>query len=235
MKVLFILTLFISSHSYAIHCEWWQTEYSATVVDKHPRQGTSGVKEHPRKEYCRDKWKDADHHVKQFKNGPIAGWSNKGEVFKRWEQNEIQTVLEISPKLPVWTEVKNYFFRRAEKSIHNGNPATSELTQKSIVLDDLFFKYPDKLGAIGHETSHFLFPKLSLVDRSEFETLSGWDVEVKDDKVYVLPPKNPIKPDSIIDKEEDFTNYMELYISSPKQLKKTHPKMFNFFSKRYPL
>jgi hypothetical protein len=65
--------------------------------------------------------------------------------------------------------------------------------------------------------------------------LSGWDVEVKDDKIYVLPPKNPIKPDSIIDKEEDFTNYMELYISSPNQLKKTHPNMFEFFSKRYPL
>ena len=162
MKVFFILTLFISSHSYAIHCEWWQTEYSATVVDKHPRQGTSGVKEHPRKKYCRDKWKDADHHIKQFKNGPIAGWSNKGEVFKKWKQNEIQTLLEILPKLPVWTEVKNYFFRRAEKSIHKGNPATSELTQKSIVLYDLFFKYTDKLGAIGHETSLTIWSFISL-------------------------------------------------------------------------
>lgn len=234
MKVLFILTLFISSHSYAIQCEWWQTKYSATIVDKHPRQGTN-VREHPRKEYCKNRWANADIHIKQFKDDPIPGWSNNGETFTQWKQNEIQDVLEILPKLPAWTEIKNYFFRRADKSIHEGNPATSELTQRSIILYDLFFKHPDKLGTIGHEASHFLFPKLSPADLSEFETLSGWDIEVKDDKVYILPPKNPLKPDSVINKEEDFTNHMELYISSPKQLKKRNQKMFDFFSKRYPL
>lgn len=234
MKVLFILTIFISSHAHAIHCEWWQTKYSAAIIDKHPRQGTT-VREHPRREYCRNRWANADIHIKQFKDDPILGWTNKGEIFKKWKQDEIKVVLENLPKLPAWTEIKSYFFRRAEKSIYNGNSATSELTQKSIILYDLFFKYPDKLGAIGHEASHFLFPKLSLADRSEFETLSGWDVEVKDDKIYVLPPKTPLKPDSVIDKEEDFTNYMELYISSPNQLKRKNPKMFDFLSKRYPL
>jgi len=74
MKVIFILTLFISTHSYAIHCKWWQTKYSATIVDKHPRQGTGGVRKHPRKEYCRNKWVDADIHIKQFKDDPIFGW-----------------------------------------------------------------------------------------------------------------------------------------------------------------
>lgn len=70
MKVLFILTLLIPSHSYAIQCEWWQTKYSATIVDKHPRQGTT-VREHPRKEYCKNKWANADIHIKQFKDDPI--------------------------------------------------------------------------------------------------------------------------------------------------------------------
>lgn len=233
MKILFILTLFIPSHSYAINCEWWQTKYSATTVNKHPKQGK--VREHPRSEYCKNRWTDADIHIKQLKDDPILGWQNKGEIFKKWKKDEMQVVLEVLPKLPVWAETKNYFFRRAEKSINHGNPATSELTQRSIILYDLFFKYPNKLGAIGHETSHFLFQKLSLADMTEFETLSGWDIKIKNDKVYVIPPKKPIKPDSVIDKEEDFTNHMEFYISTPDELKKMNPKMFEFISKRYPL
>lgn len=234
MKIFFIFTIFISTHSYATHCEWWQRKYSAAVVDKHPRKGTI-VREHPRSEYCRDRWPDANLYIKQFKNDPIVGWSHKGEIFKKWKEDEIQVVLEVLPILPTWAKVKEYFFHRSEKSIKNGNPATSELTHRSIVFYDLFFKHPNKLDVIGHEASHFLFPKLSPTDLAEFETLSGWDIEVKDDKVYNLPPKKPLKPDSVIDNEEDFTNHMELYISSPNQLKKTNPKMFNFFLKRYPL
>jgi hypothetical protein len=234
MKFIFIFSILFSTHSYAINCEWWQTKYSAAIVDKHPRQ-RSTVRQHPRKEYCRNKWKNADTYIKQFKNEPIPGWSNKGEIFTKWKQAEIQIVIEILPKLPAWTEIENYSFRRANKSIHDGNPATSELTQRSIILYDLFFKHPNKLSAIGHEASHFIFPKLSPGDLGEFETLSGWDIEIKNDKVYVLPPKDPLKPDSVINKEEDFTNYMEFYISSPNQLKKRNPKMYDFLSKRYPL
>jgi hypothetical protein len=67
------VSFLLVSPAHAIKCEWWQAKYSAASVDKHPRQGTTGVREHPRKEYCRDKWKDAGHHVKQFKDGHIAG------------------------------------------------------------------------------------------------------------------------------------------------------------------
>lgn len=235
MKIFFILALFtFSPLSYAIHCEWWQTKYSATTVDEHPRQGTT-VREHPRREYCKNKWPNAETHIKQFKDDSILGWPTEKEIFKKWKQNEIKVVLEILPKIPIWAEIKNYSFHRAIKSIHTGNPATSELTRKSIIFYDLFFKYPDKLGAIGHEASHFLFPKLSPTALAEFETLSGWDVEIKNNKVFVIPPKKPLRPDSLIDKEEDFTNHMELYISSPNQLKKINSKMFDFFSTRYPL
>jgi hypothetical protein len=104
--LLMILSLFILSPAHAVKCEWWQTKYSAASVDKHPRQGTRGVQEHPRKEYCRDKWKDAGLHLQQFKNEQIVGWTHKGEVFKKWNRTEIQTLLEILPKLPVWTEIK---------------------------------------------------------------------------------------------------------------------------------
>lgn len=206
----------------------------ASKIPKHQREGHA-VSKHPRQEHCREKWKGADHYVSLFKDDPIPGWNKKGEAFKKWNRAEIQAVLALLPKLPVWAKIEKYTFRRADKSIHKGNSATSELTRKAIVFYDSFFSHKDKLSVVGHEASHFLFPKLSPAELLEFSELSGWDVEVKKDKVYVLPPKKPLMLDSVINKEEDFTNHMELYISNPKRLKERNLKMFEFFAKRYPL
>jgi hypothetical protein len=234
--LLAILAFFILSPAYAIKCEWWQTKYSAASVDKHPRQGTSGVREHPRKEYCRDKWKDSSLHIKHLRDEPIVGWPQKGEVFKKWNRPEIQKLLEILPKLPVWTEIKNYNFYRAIKSIHEGNTATSEVTYGSIILYDQFFKNGSKFSDLVHESGHHLFKKISLAEEDEFATLSGWREEVtKDRKVYILPPINLIKPDSYLNKEEDFTNHLEIFYKNPKLYKQSHPKIFEFLQKRYPL
>lgn len=222
-----------SRESWAIECQWWQTKVRAAIIPKHQRQGHT-VSKHPRQEHCRERWNGADRYINQFKDDPIPGWSNKGETFKKWSRTEIQTVLEILPKLPYWTKIEQYTFRRADKSIHKDNPATSELTTKTIVLYDKFFTYRDKLGAVGHEASHFLFPSLSSGDLATFADLSGWDVEVKSDKIYVLPPKKPLQADSVLNKEEDFTNYMELYISNPRKLKEQNSKMYEFLLKRYP-
>ncbi|MGE3610736.1 MAG: hypothetical protein AB7I27_14180 [Bacteriovoracaceae bacterium] len=233
---LMVLSIFILSPAYAINCEWWQTKYSASSVDKHPRQGTRGVQEHPRKEYCRDKWKSAGLYLKQFKDKPIVGWPHNGEVFKKWNRAEIQTLLEILPTLPVWTEIKNYKFYRAIKSIHEGNSATSEVTYGSIILYDQFFKDGSRPSDLVHESGHHLFKKFSLVEEDEFASLSGWREEVaKDRKVYILPPVNLIKPDSYLNKEEDFTNHLEIFYENPKLYKQNHPKVFEFLQKRYPL
>ncbi len=234
MKILFILTLFISSHSYAIQCEWWQTKYSATTVNKYPKQGK--VREHPRREYCKDRWPNADIHIKQFKDDPVLGWPHKGEVFKKWNKNEIQVVLELLPKLPTWTESNKYSFRRAIKSIHEGNSATSEVTYDSIILYDLFFKDRKKSSILVHESGHHLLKKLSLLELEEFANLSGWREEVsKDRKVYILPPKNLVKPDSSLNKDEDFTNHLEIFFENPSNYKRNHPKIYDFLQKRYPL
>ena len=85
----------------------------------------------------------------------------------------MQVVLEVLPNLPTWTQIENYTFRRAGKSIHEGNPATSELTKKTIILYDIFSTYKDKLGAIGHEASHFVLQELTDLEITEFEKLSG--------------------------------------------------------------
>lgn len=237
MKYCLVLLLLVlmQSPAYAIKCEWWQTKYSAASVDKHPRQGTRGVQEHPRKEYCKDKWKDAGLYVKQFRDEPINGWPHKGEVFKKWNRTEIQTLLEILPKLSIWTEIRNYKFYRAIKSIYEGNSATSEVTYGSIILYDQFFKDGSKPSDVVHESGHHLFKKISLTEEDEFATLSGWREVTKDRKIYILPPANLVKPDSYLNKEEDFTNHLEIFYENPKLYKQNHPKVFEFLQKRYPL
>lgn len=232
MKLLLFLILYVPS-VYSVECQWWQTKYSAATVDRHPRQGTSGVREHPRKEYCRNKWIDADIYFKQFSDDPIVGWSHKGEVFKKWERSEIQLLLEILPTLPAWTEVKNYNFRRAKDSMYKGNSASSELIHKSIIFYDLFFKEQNKKSIIVHESSHHIYKKLGPEGVNEFVDLSGWKLEVdKAGRVYEIPPKILIKPDSSVSKEEDFSNHVEEFYVSPDSYAKKYPRIHQFLKGR---
>lgn len=237
MKFLLIaLSFFLLSPSYAVKCEWWQTKYSASIVDKHPRQGTKGVGEHPRKEYCRDRWKDSSLYIKQFNDEPIPGWPIKAEIFKEWRREEIKLILEILPTLPSWTGVRNYNFRRAKFSIHKDNAATSELSGGAIIFYDQFFKEKSKKSVIVHESSHHLYKQLSPKEIADFLGLSGWTVEVaKDGKIYESAPKKLILPDSGTEKDEDFANHLQIYYQNPGSYKASYPKIYDFFMQRYPL
>lgn len=234
MKLLLLLILFIPK-AYSVECQWWQTKVSASDIDKHPRQQTT-VRQHPRAEHCRNRWKDADVHIKQFSDDPIIGWSHKGEVFKKWDRSEMQIILEILPTLPSWAEVKNYNFRRAKDSMYKGNPASSELTNGSIIIYDQFFKENNKKSIVVHESSHHLYKKVVPKDIADFLSMSGWVVEVTPyGKVYESPPKKLILPDSASEKDEDFANHIESYYQNPISYKASYPKLYDFFKQRYPL
>ncbi len=231
MKLLLLLILFVPK-AYSVECQWWQTKVSASDIDKHPRKQTT-VRQHLRAEHCRNRWKDADVHIKQFSDDPIVGWSHKGEVFKKWERSEIQLLLEILPTLPAWIEVKNYNFRRAKNSMYKGNSASSELINKSIILYDQFFKERNKKSIVVHESSHHIYKKLGPEGVNEFVDLSGWKLEVdKAGKVYEIPPKVLIKPDSSVSKEEDFSNHVEEFYVSPDSYTKKYPKIHQFLKGR---
>ncbi len=228
----FLLLILLIPEAYSVECQWWQSKVSASDVDKHPRQQTT-VRQHPRVEHCRNRWKDADVHIKQFSDDPIIGWSHKGEVFKKWNRSEVQLMLEILPTLPSWTEVKNYNFRRAKDSMYKGNPASSELVHKSIIIYDQFFKEQNKKSVIVHESSHHIYKNLGPDGVNDFVDLSGWKLEVdKAGQVFEIPPKVLLKPDSSISKEEDFSNHVEEFYISPETYAKKYPKIYQFLKGR---
>jgi hypothetical protein len=229
----FVFLIFISN-AYAIDCEWWQTKVRAHKVSSHDRNG-SQVTPHPRKEHCRERWKNSDLHIKNFINSPIIGWPHQ-EKFKKWTRQEMRTVLEVLSILPDWTESKKYSLYRAGDSIRKGNSATSEIRNSAIVLYDSFFKEKHKASLLVHESAHHLFQKVSINEMNEFATLSGWTISVSEDrKVYEVPPKKLINPDSALNKEEDFSNHLEKFYLDPKKYIKQYPQIYEFFQKRWPL
>ena len=238
MKLCYLLFLYLATVSFqalALNCEWWQAKVSTHIVREHER-GNSKVATYERNEHCREKWNNADKYIKQFKNTSIDDWPHKTERFKRWTQNEIKLMLKILSKLPSWAEVENYNFSRVTRSISMGNTATSELASKSIVFYDLFFEKKNKSSIIVHEASHHLYAKLNSQVIVEFLELSGWTIQTtKDGKIFEIPPKKPIKIDSSLGKDEDFANHLESYFENPRNYKLSHPKLYDFFQKRYPL
>lgn len=207
MKFLLLLIAIYLPKVYAIECSWWQTKYSAAIVDKHPRKKTI-VREHPRREYCRDKWKDAGVYIKQFKDIIPSSWPHKEELFKSWTKEETRVVLEILERLPDWGHKEKYQFHRAKNSVTKSNPATSDIKDGLIVLYDEFFKRPKKEVILVHEFGHHLYNNFSEDDKNEFAVKSGWHLNIdKNGQVFELPPEKLILEDSALNKEEDFTNH----------------------------
>ena len=166
--------LFFASPVSALECQWWQTQVDGSTIPRHPRQGHS-VRQHPRTEHCREKWKGADHHVKLFKNDPLPGWNPK-EQFRTWKREETETILQLIPTLPEWTRIETHQLYRAIKSIQGNNPATHESTTRSIVLYDQFFSEKRKDAILVHEASHQIYDRLGPSDIGEFFDLAGWSL-----------------------------------------------------------
>ncbi len=228
-----LLTLLISIPSaWAIQCPWWQTQVDGSRIPRHPR-GRQTVKNHPRKEHCRERWKGADTYIQQFRNDPIKGWPHK-EVFKPWSRAEMEKLLRILPTLPAWAELGKYQFLRATKADTEGNPARSEVTNGAIVLYDIFFTHHDQSAIIAHESAHHLFKKLTPLDINNFVTHSGWSYEAnfQTRKVFKRPPSNPIQPDSILGEDEDFANNVEEFFKAPDRLQKSRPMIYNFLKEK---
>lgn len=225
--------LFFASPASALECKWWQTQVDGSTIPRHPRQGHS-VRQHPRNEHCREKWKGADTYIKQFRNDPIKGWPHK-EIFKAWTKSETESLLQLLSSLPSWAEANQYQFYRALKSDIADNPARSELIHKSIIFYDSFFIEKNKPAIIVHESAHHLYQRLGQNDKDTFKNLSGWfpKVDLQTRSVFEHPPIKLIKSDSSTSVEEDFTNHVEEFFKSPNNYQKSHPQLYKFLNGRF--
>lgn len=219
------------SSAFAIECEWWQTKYSAAIVRKHPRKQTV-VRKHPRKEYCREKWPNADYYIKSFKDKPEPN-VELAEPTQIWNKTEIETILKILAEIPQTFEMENYHFYRSNKSKHPQNPASIDKLTRSIVLYDPFFTASNKPQILVHESGHYLFSKLPTKEKSEFAMASGWTKVIVNGSEVYLPPTKLIKDDSSDSQDEDFANYLELYLDDKASLKAKNQKVFDLFEKRF--
>lgn len=235
LRVLIIAhALFISFSCNALECEWWQTKVKSHPVKNHQRNGEA-VKDHLRKEHCREKWKHSNTAIHLFKNDVPKSWPNKSEKFKQWTRLEISKLLDVYSKLPDWIRNENISLYRAQKSIFPTNIATTDITTDSIAFYDTAMSRNLYTVAFQHELAHVLYKKLSVAEINKISELSGWRIEVKKNKVYELPPEIPIIKDSVISIEEDFSNLIEVYLQNSDKLKQLKPKLFQYFKKRFPL
>lgn len=125
-------------------------------------------------------------------------------------------------------------FHRAEKSSKSAkNPAASDKTTDSVTIYDEFYKRSNKETIVGHEMAHLLFKKLSPDDITSFTDLAGWTIKVEGNQVFEVPPGKVLIRDSIIDKEEDFANSVEIFFTDPSRLRNHNQKLFDFFQKRF--
>ncbi len=230
--LLMVVSVFMLFPAYAIECEWWQSKVKSHQVKKYERKGFP-VSAHPRLEHCREIWKHADEIISAFKDSAPSNWT-KEEKFKAWSQKEIREILKAYGRLPEWLVNLHESFHRAEMSSKSiKNPAASDKTTDSVTIYDEFYKRSNKEAIVGHEMAHLLFKRLSSEDITSFTDLAGWTVKVDGNQVFEVPPSKFLIQDSVIDKEEDFANLIEIFFSEPSKLKNHNPKLFDFFQKRF--
>lgn len=214
----------------ALTCPWWQFKRSETVVNKNPKPGAK-LRQHPRRETCVDRWRNADLFINRFSDKQPEYWNNSIEVFKKWETSEKKIVLTSIDETPEYSEMENYYFHRASRSEFKNNPASIDRKTRSIAIFDTFFQADKKSKILVHESGHYLYFKLSAQDKDLFLSLSGWMPD-KDNPESLAPPLNAIKDDSKESHDEDFGNHLEEFYESPEEYKKTRPLLYGFFYRR---
>lgn len=190
------------------------------------------VSARPRQEHCRERWKNAEKIISSFNDQKPTKWPHH-ETFKTWKKSEIEDILKIYENIPSSLLPNSQSLHRAKKSVVTGNPASTNTLENSIIIYDNFFQSKEKKTVIEHELSHLAYENLSISDTIEYSNLSGWTLKTEGDKIFEVPPKNVIKEDSKISKEEDFANRLEIYLSDPEKLKSYSHENYEFFRKRF--
>lgn len=138
----------------ALTCPWWQFKRTEPIVNKNPKPGAK-LREHPRRETCVNRWRNADLFTNRFSDKLPEYWDNPNEVFKKWEISEKEIVLTSIEKIPENYEMENYYFHRASRSEFKNNPASIDRKTRSIAIFDTFFQADEKSKILVHKSGHY--------------------------------------------------------------------------------
>ena len=190
----------------------------ATHVDGHCRLNPRGY----------EQW-----HQRLSNSGPKV-WGYPKEKTEKWTVEEIERVLESIAALPQQLlDLDGAKIHRMDKSVHLGNPATSNYDD--VTLYDLAFEHKDSTAQIlAHELSHVLYESLPREVKDDFANTAAWtrDEEAPDNFVP-RSEKTFIEEDSRASVDEDFANHIEQYLFKNESLKNKSPESYKCIKKRF--
>lgn len=130
MIKLILLILLIAGNSFASPppCKPWQILVKEQHVSKHHRSNAPKVSAYDKQTFCRAKFRKADFW------GPKLFQANTN-----WKSLEVLRVLETLSTLPEYLELEITYIHRHAKGEILGNPASSDLLNKTISLYDIYF------------------------------------------------------------------------------------------------
>jgi hypothetical protein len=174
--------------------------------------------------YCKHYRSEGPLKLKFRQNQPKA-WPKQKEKFKECpikRQNEIKKNLSELPK--ILTDVGELKIHCADKSMHDGNPATTATKVKIIVLYDLAFS-GDIKRYLGHELAHILYDRLADDELKELHKVLLWDEHKKS---FHPKRKNFSEEDGSSDPDEDFANNVEHYLFEKESFKIKFPEIYRW-------
>lgn len=234
IKFFFCLTLILSTKVFGSTppCSKWEFIVRTHEVQAYKKQDGTKVTGAIKKDYCKNKFPNAESWQERFKNGGIKAWPNKAEQFKTWTQLEKETVLKYLSEQPaIFRNLPGITFLRGIKSIYEKNPGAAVKQLNAIALYDEFFNSNKKSQILSHELSQlYVFER----NREEIITLvylMGWREETRTKNLIRITNSPQLKPNSLDDVSEDLADHFEYYLHHPQELKMKSNQAFDYILK----
>lgn len=159
----------------------------------------------------------------------------KKEKFKKWTDEEIESVLDALAELPkeLWSsEIKGIY--RAIKSKDYPNPASSG-GEMIVIYDSAFTSTLPIARILGHELAHRKFLDLSKTERESYLIPMNWLVVENREKgdLYFGRKDGYVLDDGRGSPDEDFANNLEFYLFELEVLKKITPHAYRWFHENF--
>lgn len=164
-----------------------------------------------------------------------SGWPRKGEIGRRWSQEERERVLEALGFLPANFRSSNLQgIFRGSHSLDFSNQATSDHRGNIVLYDNAFNRSENLTQILAHELAHRAFDDLSATDASDYRTTAKWvDISESGTPDWLSYGRKFVLPDGVTSPEEDFANNVEYFLFNSKKLEEVSPEAFSWIKKHF--